>query len=197
MADTPTQGLDATTELPRSQHAFAPEFLLRLLRPGSAQTTSPDTLSTTFIVNTVQTVARRAVVPATRDYGEKRGATSAHPGTRDEARTQDAVSFSRKKLFPCLRRRCLGRSLRRRVLNRRAWPQTGWRGNGSSYRPAEPFRGAQRRDGQQAACLPQLAAPSSRKTLLPCLRRRCFRLGTFRRLLKRRAGPRSEGVAAK
>ena len=88
MTDTSTQGLDAPTELPRSQHAFAPEFLLGLLKPGSAQTivaTSPDNLSATFIINTVQTAARQA--KATRHHGEKRCAASAHPGTRDEART--------------------------------------------------------------------------------------------------------------
>jgi len=87
MTNTPTQGLDAPTELPRSQHAFAPEFLLRLLKPGSAQTivvTSPDTLSATFIIDTIQTVARHA--KATRYYGEKRCAASAYPGTRDKAR---------------------------------------------------------------------------------------------------------------
>jgi len=62
MTGTPTQGRDAPTELPRSQHAFAPELLLRLLRPGPAQTsfvTSPDTLSPT-IINTAQILARHA-----------------------------------------------------------------------------------------------------------------------------------------
>jgi hypothetical protein len=61
MTHTPAQQLDAPTEPPRSQHAFAPEFLLRLLRLGSAQTivvTSPDNLSATFIVDAVQTAAK-------------------------------------------------------------------------------------------------------------------------------------------
>jgi len=61
MTGTPTQRFDAPTEHPRSQHALAPEFLLRLLRPGSAQTivvTSPDTLSAAFIIDAVQTAAK-------------------------------------------------------------------------------------------------------------------------------------------
>ena len=61
MTKTPTQRVDAPPGPPRSQHAFTPEFLLRLLRPGSAQTsvvTSPDTLSAAFIIDAVQTAAK-------------------------------------------------------------------------------------------------------------------------------------------
>jgi hypothetical protein len=61
MTDTVAQRFDAPTELPRSQHAFTPESLPRLPRPGCAQkivVTSPDTLSAAFIIDAVQTAAK-------------------------------------------------------------------------------------------------------------------------------------------
>ena len=88
---TRLQGLAATTDPSPSQQAVAQEQLLRLFRPGSAQTiaTSPDntltaTLSDASINDPAPTAARRS--PAPTYCGETCSTASAPMGTSGETR---------------------------------------------------------------------------------------------------------------
>jgi hypothetical protein len=102
-----SQQLDSPPEHSRSERNLGTtENLLRLLRPGSAETivTSPDdapavALSDAFIDDVAPNAARRAFIdnvtpnaarraPASRSYSyrETRSTASAHPGTSGESR---------------------------------------------------------------------------------------------------------------
>ena len=88
---TRLQGLTATTDPFPSQQAVAQEQLLRLFRPGSAQTTAtpPNSiptaaLSDASINDPAPTAARRS--PALTYCGETCSTASAPPGTSGETR---------------------------------------------------------------------------------------------------------------
>jgi len=85
-----SHGLSSTTDPPLSHQAVAQENLLRLLRPGSAQTTatSPDNFPTTNFSNALI----NDTAPARMPNVETRNTASAPPGTNSENRTASASS---------------------------------------------------------------------------------------------------------
>jgi len=89
-----SQQLDSPPEHPRSERILeTTERLLRLLRPGSAQTivTSPDVAPAVAFSDSLSnepapTAERHAPASRSSSYRETRSTASAHPGTRGEAR---------------------------------------------------------------------------------------------------------------